>query len=335
MSETRLPADMRAVAITAPGGPEVLVPTRLALPQVGPGQVLIAVQAAGVNRPDCLQRQGLYPVPRDASPLPGLEVAGTVAACGPGVTRWQVDDAVVALVHGGGYAEYCVADAGHCLPWPQGLSAVAAAGLPETCFTVHHNLLERGRLARGDTLLVHGGSSGIGTTAIQVARACGARILTTAGSAEKCTYARIQGADHALNYREGDWEAAVREIVGPAGVDVVLDMVAGPYVMKNIRLLGNDGRYLMIAFLQGATAEVNFGHVLPKRLTISGSTLRPQPSENKRRIAAAVEADIWPLVAAGTVNSQVHAVFPLVEAAAAHTLMEQSAHMGKIILQVA
>lgn len=335
MSETRLPADMRAVAITAPGGPEVLVPTRVALPVAGPGQVLIAVQAAGVNRPDCLQRQGLYPVPRDASPLPGLEVAGTIAACGAGVTRWQPGDAVVALVHGGGYAEYCVADAGHCLPWPKALSAVAAAGLPETCFTVHHNLLERGHLARGETLLVHGGSSGIGTTAIQVARARGARILTTAGSAEKCAYARAQGADHALNYREGDWEAAAREIVGPAGVDVVLDMVAGPYVMKNIRLLGNDGRYVMIAFLQGATAEVNFGHVLPKRLTICGSTLRPQSVENKRRIAAAVEADIWPLVAAGTVNSQVHAVFPLAEAAAAHALMEQSAHMGKIILQVA
>lgn len=335
MSESKLPAEMRAVAVSVPGGPEVLVPVRLPVPRPAAEQVLIAVEAAGVNRPDCLQRQGLYPVPKDASPLPGLEIAGHVVACGAAVTRWQVGSRVVALVHGGGYAEYCLADGGHCLPWPAALPAVEAAGLPETCFTVHHNLLERGRLASGETLLVHGGSSGIGTTAIQVARARGARILTTAGSAEKCAYAERQGADHALNYREGDWEAMARELVGPGGVDVVLDMVAGPYVMKNIRLLGNDGRYVMIAFLQGATAEVNFGHVLPKRLTITGSTLRPQSVASKRRIAAAVEADVWPLVASGQVNSQVHAVFPLEQAALAHALMERSAHMGKIILQVA
>ncbi len=335
MSEFKLPAEMRAVAVSAPGGPEVLLPVNLPVPQPTGDQVLIAVAAAGVNRPDCLQRQGLYPVPKDASPLPGLEVAGQVVARGETVTRWHVGDQVVALVHGGGYAEYCLADAGHCLPWPKGLPAVEAAGLPETCFTVHHNLLERGRLASGETLLVHGGSSGIGTTAIQVARARGARVLTTAGSDEKCTYAVQQGADKAFNYRESDWEAGVREFVGAAGLDVVLDMVAGPYVMKNIRLLGNDGRYVMVAFLQGATAEVNFGHVLPKRLTIMGSTLRPQSVASKRRIAAAVEAEIWPLVATGQVNSQVHAVFPLADAAAAHTLMERSAHMGKIILQVA
>lgn len=330
-----LPSAMNAVAIREPGGPEVLVPVRVSVPQPAAGQVLIAVAAAGVNRPDCLQRAGHYPVPPDASPLPGLEVAGTVVACGGEVTRWQPGARVVALTHGGGYAEYCVADAGHCLPWPAGTSAREAATLPETCFTVQHNLLERGRLAAGETVLVHGGSSGIGSTAIQVARAWGATVVATAGSPAKCEFARRQGAHHALDYRAGDWEVALREALAGRGVDVVLDMVAGPYVMKNMRALAHDGRYVMIAFLAGAVAEVNFGQVLGKRLTITGSTLRPQSVARKRAIAAAVERDLWPLVASGKLASHIHQAFPLAEAAAAHALMETSAHLGKLVLDVA
>ncbi len=330
-----LPDTMRAIEVSEPGGPEVLQPVSVPLPQPGEGEVLIAVHAAGVNRPDCLQRAGLYPLPPDASPLPGLEVAGEVVALGAGVTRWKPGDRVVALTHGGGYAEYCAAHAEHCLVWPRGLSAVEAATLPETCFTVHHNLIERGRLRSGETVLVHGGSSGIGTTAIQVASALGAQVITTAGSAAKCDYCLQTGADHAINYRETDFEEAVRELVGRAGVDVVLDMVAGPYVMKNIRLLGNDGRYVMIAFLKGATAEVNFGHVLPKRLTLTGSTLRPQPVARKSAIAAAVAEEIWPLVLSGKVRSHIHATWPLEQAAEAHRVMEASTHMGKLALTVA
>ncbi len=330
-----LPEQMRAVEITEPGGPDVLKPTRCPVPQPDPDEVLVKVHAAGVNRPDCLQRAGLYPLPPDASPLPGLEIAGEVVACGANVTRWRPGERVVALTHGGGYAEYCVTHAEHCLVWPQGLSAAEAAGLPETCFTVHHNMLDRGRLRRGETILIHGGSSGIGSTAVQIASAIGARVITTAGSAEKCAYCLELGASHAINYRDGDLEQGVRDIDGPEGVDVVLDMVAGPYVMKNIRLLGNDGRYVMIAFLKGPTAEVNFAHVLPKRLTLTGSTLRPQPVARKSAIAQAVADDIWPLVIGGQVRSHVHATYPLEQAAEAHRVMESSAHMGKLILTVA
>lgn len=330
-----LPETMQAVAVTAPGGPEVLVPTTLPLPEPAPDQVLVRVHAAGVNRPDCLQRAGHYPVPPDASPLPGLEIAGEVVACGAAVTRWQAGDRVVALTHGGGYAEYCVAHDGHCLPWPKGLSAVEAAGLPETCFTVFHNLVQRGALQSGETVLIHGGSSGIGSTAIQVARASGATVIVTAGSAEKCAYCVALGAHHALDYRQQDWEAAVRDLTAKRGVDIVLDMVAGPYVMKNIRVMAADARYVMIAFLQGATAEVNFGHVLRNRLTLTGSTLRPQSVTSKGAIAAGVERSIWPLIAAGQLRTHVHATYPLRDAAAAHTLMESSAHMGKIMLEVA
>ncbi len=329
-----IPSQMRAVEVTAPGGPEVLAEVSLAPPTPADEQVLIRVLAAGVNRPDCLQRAGHYPVPPDASPLPGLEVAGEVVAAGQGVTRWRAGDRVVALTHGGGYAEYCVADAGHCLPWPEGLSAVEAASLPETCFTVHYNLVERGRLAAGERVLVHGGSSGIGTTAIQVARALGAEVATTAGSAAKCDYCRALGANHALNYKDGDWEEALRGIY-PGGVDVVLDMVGGPYVMKNVRSLAADGRYCMIAFLMGPKAEVNFGHVLTRRLTLTGSTLRPQSVAAKRAIAAAVERDLWPLLASGRLRTHIHATFSLAEAARAHELMESSAHLGKIVLEVA
>ncbi|MGE0485883.1 MAG: NAD(P)H-quinone oxidoreductase [Gammaproteobacteria bacterium] len=329
-----LPATMQAVEITAPGGPEVLAPCTLPCPAPAAGEVLIRVHAAGVNRPDCLQRAGHYPVPPGASPLPGLEVAGEVVALGAGAERWQVGDRVVALTHGGGYAEYCVAAASHCLPWPAGLSAVEAAGLPETCFTVYHNLVERGRLAAGETALVHGGSSGIGSTAIQVARGLGAEILVTAGSAEKCAYCVELGATHAIDYREGDWEEQVREITAGRGIDVVLDMVGGPYIPKNIRVLANDGRYVFIAFLKGPTAEVNFAPVLLKRLTVTGSTLRPQSVAAKAAIARGVESTLWPMIAAGRLGSRVHATFPLAAAAEAHTLMESSAHMGKLVLTV-
>ena len=335
MTDTHaLPFDMQAVSVAQAGGPEVLTPVRMALPAIRPNEVLIEVHAAGVNRPDCLQRAGHYPVPPDASPLPGLEVAGVVVRCGAEVTRWQPGERVVALTHGGGYAEYCAAHAGHCLPWPAGFDAAQAAALPETLFTVHHNLIERARLARGETVLIHGGSSGIGSTAIQVAKAWGATVITTAGNAEKVAYCERMGADHAINYREGDWEAQVKDLTKPRGVDVVLDMVAGPYVMKNLRLLGNDGRYAMIAFLLGATTEVNFAYLLPKRLTISGSTLRPQPVERKAAIARAVEQDFWPLLANGQLSSHIHAHFPLSSAADAHRMMEASEHMGKLVLDV-
>ncbi len=329
-----LPSDMQAVSVAQPGGPEVLTPVRTAIPALRAHEVLIEVHAAGVNRPDCLQRAGHYPVPPDASPLPGLEVAGVVVRCGADVTRWKCGDRVVALTHGGGYAEYCAAHAEHCLPWPASLDAAHAATLPETLFTVHHNLIERARLAHGETVLIHGGSSGIGTTAIQVAKAWGATVITTAGSDNKVDYCRNLGADHAFNYRTADWEAQVKDLCKPRGVDVVLDMVAGPYVMKNLRVLGNDGRYAMVAFLLGSTTEVNFAHLLPKRLTITGSTLRPQPNERKAAIARCVEADFWPLVASGKLLSHIHARFPLNAAVDAHRLMESSDHMGKLVLEV-
>jgi NADPH2:quinone reductase len=328
-----IPEMMNAVEITAPGGPEVLRPARVAVPQPGAAEVLVKVAAAGVNRPDCLQRAGLYPLPPDASPLPGLEIAGEVVAVGPDARRWQVGDRVVALTHGGGYAEYCRAQADHCLPWPAALSAVEAASLPETCFTVQSNLFTRARLASGETCLIHGGSSGIGATAIQLAKAAGARVITTVGNAEKQAFCTALGADLAIDYKAGDWLEAVLAATGRRGVDVVLDMVAGPYVDKNLRALAPDGRYSMIAFLLGAKAEVNFGHVLGKRLTITGSTLRPQSVAQKAAIAREVEAQVWPLVAAGRFRTSIFRTFPLAEAAAAHVLMESSAHMGKIVLE--
>ncbi|HMM75812.1 MAG TPA: NAD(P)H-quinone oxidoreductase [Gammaproteobacteria bacterium] len=327
-----LPTTMPAVEITAPGGPEVLRPVELPLPVLAEGEVLVEVAAAGVNRPDCLQRAGLYPVPPEASPLPGLEIAGKVVALGPGATRWQLGDRVVALVHGGGYAGYCRAHAAHCLPWPAGLSAVEAASLPETCFTVQYNLFMRVGLKAGENCLVHGGSSGIGATAIQLAKAAGARVLTTAGSAEKLRFCSELGADVVIDYKTTDWLEAVLAATQKRGVDVVLDMVAGPYVEKNLRALAPDGRYSMIAFLLGAKAEVNFGHVLGKRLTITGSTLRPQSVAAKAAIAREVEDKVWPLVAAGRYRSPIYRTFPLAEAAAAHALMESSRHMGKIVL---
>lgn len=330
-----LPTSMQAVAITAPGGPEVLVLSECPVPVPGPGEVLVAVHAAGVNRPDCLQRAGLYPVPPDASPLPGLEIAGEIVALGAGCSRYRLGDKVVALTHGGGYAPYCRAHESHCLPWPANLSATEAAALPETAFTVQYNLFTRAALASGETVLIHGGSSGIGSTAIQLAAARGATVVTTVGSPEKREFCLKLGAHHAIDYRAGDWLEEVQKITAKRGVDVVLDMVAGPYVEKNLRALAPDGRYSMIAFLLGAKAEVNFGHVLGKRLTITGSTLRPQSVAQKAAIARSVEAEVWPLVAAGKLTVPIYQVFPLAEAAAAHVLMESSRHMGKIVLSIA
>jgi NADPH2:quinone reductase len=296
--------------------------------------VLVRVAAAGVNRPDCAQRAGTYPVPADASPLPGLEVAGEVVALGEGVPRWQTGAHVVALTHGGGYAGYVAVDARHCLPWPQGLTAVEAAALPEVAFTVEFNLMMRAGLAHGETVLIHGGASGIGSHAIQRARAAGARVLATGGSDAKLAHIRAMGADHAISYR-GDWVAEVQAIVGRDGVDVVLDMVAGDYVARNLSLLARDGRYALIALLGGARAEVNMGTILRKAITLVGSTLRPQPPGVKARIAAEVEAQVWPHIAAGGIRPHVFATFPLARAGEAHALMESGAHMGKIVLEVA
>lgn len=330
-----LPARMSAIVIRQPGGPDVLELQQVTTPVPAAGQVLIRVHAVGVNRPDCLQRAGHYAVPADASPLPGLEVAGEVVQVAEGVSRWRPGDRVVALTHGGGYAEYCAAEAGHCLPWPSGMPAEEAAGLPETTFTVQYNLFTRAGLAQGETCLIHGGSSGIGSTAIQLAKAAGARVLVTVGSAEKQAYCRALGADEAIDYRNGDWAEAVRACLSGGGIDVVLDMVAGPYVQKNLDLMAPDGRIALIAFLKGPRAEVNFANLLTRRLMITGSTLRPQSAARKAAIAATVESSVWPLIAAGRYRTPVHAVLPLAEAAAAHALMESSAHMGKIVLRVA
>lgn len=330
-----IPASMKAVEITEPGDPSVLKLCTTKVPSIGPAEVLIRVIAAGVNRPDCMQRKGMYRVPPDASVFPGLEIAGEVVACGERVERWRVGDKVVALTHGGGYAEYCCVNGGHCLPWLENMSSVEAAGLPETCFTVQYNLLTRVALTGDDTVLIHGGSSGIGSTAIQVAKALGANTLVTAGSDEKCAYCVALGADHAINYRTQDWLEAAMEITDRRGVDVVLDMVAGPYIDKNLQLLALDGRYAMIAFLLGSKAEVNYMHVLSKRLTLTGSMLRPQTPAQKSAIASDCEATMWPMIPGGQLKSMVHASFPLGNASSAHELMESSQHMGKIVLQVA
>jgi NADPH2:quinone reductase len=327
-----IPSSMNAVEITTPGAPDVLKLCTTEVPVAGPYEVLIRVHAAGVNRPDCMQRRGLYKVPADASIYPGLEVAGEIVSCGAEVSRWRPGDRVVALTHGGGYAEFCKSNEGHCLPWPESLSSIEAAALPETCFTVQHNLLTRASLSANDTVLIHGGSSGIGTTAIQVAKAIGAQVITTAGSDKKCQYCIELGADHAINYRTRDWFEQAEKITAGHGVDVVLDMVAGPYVEKNLNLLALDGRYAMIAFLLGPQAEVNFMPVLSKRLTLTGSMLRPQTAAQKSAIAADCKSTMWPLIDSGQLRSVVHASFPLADAASAHELMESSEHLGKIVL---
>ena len=329
-----LPKQMMGITITKPGGPDVLMPETFDLPIPSDFEVLIKVHAAGVNRPDCLQRAGLYIVPEGASPLPGLEVSGEVVVVGKNVTNWCVGDKVVALTHGGGYAEYCLADQGHCLPWPTSLTAEEAATLPETTFTVYHNLIDRGELKAGESVLIHGGSSGVGSTAIQIAKAMNARVIVTAGSDEKCDYCLELGADFAVNYNTEDFVDEIRKIQKPLGVDVVLDMVAGSYVKKNIQLLSPDGRYIMIAFLGGITSEVNFGHLLTKRLSLKGSTLRPQSVEQKTAIASAVLECMWPLIETGELTSNIYRNFSLLDASKAHHLMESSQHLGKIVLKV-
>ena len=335
MSGASLPETMAAVEIAAPGGPEALAPTRRPMPRPGHGEILIEVAAAGVNRPDVMQRQGLYPPPPDASDLPGLEVAGRVAARGPGVAWPDEGEDVCALTPGGGYAEYCVTPAAHALPIPARLDAVEAATLPEVMFTVWHNLFERARLAAGESVLVHGGSSGIGVAAIQLARAFGARVFATAGDAEKCRACERFGAERAIDRGKEDFVAVLREATAGRGVDVVLDMVAGDHAPRNIDVLAEDGRLAVIAVMGGRRAEIDFAKVLTRRLTIAGSTLRPRSPEVKAGLAAALRARVWPLLESGRVKPAVFRAFPLEEAAAAHALMESRAHIGKIALTVA
>ena len=325
---------MIAIEISRPGDPDVLVPVDRPMPVPGTGEVLIQVAAAGVNRPDVMQRRGRYPPPPGASDIPGLEVAGTIQALGDGVTGWRGGDAVCALLAGGGYAEYCVAPAGQCLPVPRGLDMVTAAAIPETFFTVWTNVFERGRLQHGETLLVHGGSSGIGTTAIQLAHARGARVFATAGSREKCAACERLGAERAINYRTDDFVAAIGTLTGGRGVDVVLDMVGGEYFARNIECLAVEGRLVEIATLQGSKAELNILLMMQRRLTITGSTLRIRSVDQKAAIAAALQAEVWPLLESGTVKPLVHARFPLRDAAAAHRVMESGAHIGKLVLVV-
>jgi NADPH:quinone reductase len=323
---------MLAIEIREPGGPEVLVPAERPRPEPGSGDVLIKVTAAGVNRPDVLQRRGRYPPPAGASDIPGLEVAGHIDAVGHGVRGWSIGDPVCALVAGGGYAEYCLAPAPQCLPPPRGIDLVAAAAIPETFFTVWTNVFERGRLKAGESILVHGGSSGIGTTAIQLARAFGARVFATAGSPEKCAACEGLGAERCINYRETDFAAAVRELTGGTGVNVVLDIVGGEYVPKNLDVLAVEGRLVQIGVLGGAKTEINVSVIMQKRLIVTGSTLRARAIADKAAIASAVHEHVWPLLEARTVAPIVHATFPLREAAAAHRLMESSTHIGKIVL---
>ena len=325
---------MKAVEITAFGPAEVLKIVERPDPVPAAGEILIDVAAAGVNRPDVIQRLGKYPPPPGASDIPGLEVAGTVAALGANVSGWAIGDPICALVAGGGYAERAAVPHQQCLPIPKGLSAIQAAGLPETFFTVWTNVFQRGKLTAGETILIHGGSSGIGTTAIQLAKAFGARVLTTAGSEEKCEATRQLGAEHAFNYRTQDWVAEAKRVTGGDGVNLILDIVGGDYIARNLDLLSVEGRLLQIAFLKTAKAEVDFSLVMRKRLTVTGSTLRPRSPEEKGAIARELLAQVWPLLERGTVAPVIHKVFPLAEAAAAHRLMEESSHIGKLILAV-
>ena len=323
---------MRVIQIEKPGGPEVLRPAERPRPEPKAHEILVKVAAAGVNRPDVLQRMGLYAVPPDASDLPGLEIAGEIAACGAAVTRWKVGDKVCALTHGGGYAEYCVAPEVQALPVPQGLSLAEAASLPETFFTVWSNVYDRGRLAPGETLLVQGGTSGIGVTAIQMVAAMGNRVFATAGTDEKCAACVKLGAQAAFNYKTQDFVAGVKAATGGKGVDVILDMAAGDFVPKELKALADDGRLVFIAFLRGAKTELDVNEVMRRRLTITGSTLRPRTVEFKGAIAASLRSRIWPLIDAGKIKPVIYKTFPLEQAAEAHRLMESSTHIGKIVL---
>jgi NADPH2:quinone reductase len=327
-----LPATMTCVEIKTPGGPEVLVPATRPVPQPKAGELLIRVAAAGVNRPDLAQRAGHYPPPPGASDLPGLEAAGTVAAIGSGVSGWKESDPVCALTPGGSYAEYCTVPAPQCLPPPKGFDMLRAAALPENYFTVWHNLFERGQLKGGESALIHGGASGIGTTAIQLAKAFGATVFTTVRTAEKAAAVSKLGADHAVLYKDNDWAAEVKKLAG--SVDVVLDMVAGDYLPKNLQLLKQDGRCVVIALLGGASANINAGLMMVNRLTLTGSTLRPQSIENKGRMAGGLKEKVWPLLETGKVKPIIYKTFPLREAAAAHAELERADHVGKVMLTV-
>jgi NADPH2:quinone reductase len=327
-----LPSTMTGIIIDGKGGPEVLTQAILPVPTPGPGQVLVAVAAAGVNRPDIQQRIGAYPPPPGHSPLPGLEVAGEVVAVGPGPGRWKPGDRVCALVNGGGYAEYSIAEETQALPIPAGLDLIQAGGLPETAFTVWNNVFERGALKPGEWFLVHGGTSGIGTLAIQLAKAFGAHVMATAGSADKVDVCRKLGADVAVDYRRDDFVKAATEATGGRGLDVILDMVGGDYAERNIVAAAEDGRIVQIATLNGAEAKINLARLMVKRVTLTGSTLRPRTREVKAGFARSLEARIWPLIAAGKVKVVMDQTFPLAAAADAHRRMETSQHVGKIVL---
>ena len=327
-----LPSQMTAIGIKAPGGPEMLVPEKRPVPTPGDGEILVKVAAAGVNRPDVMQRKGLYPPPKGAPDIPGLEIAGEVVATGNNVTRWKIGDKVMALVVGGGYAQYCLAHESHALPVPANLPMEQASAFPETFFTVWHNVFERGALKSGEAFLVHGGSSGIGTTAIQLAKAFGARVFTTAGSEEKCEACRKLGADVAINYKSEDFVAIVKDKTAGAGVNVILDMVGGDYIERNYEAAAVEGRIVQIAFQGNPKANVDFRRIMLKRLHHTGSTLRTRSVPDKGAIARAIEEKVLPLIASGKVKPVMDSTFPLTEAAAAHARMESSAHIGKIVL---
>jgi NADPH2:quinone reductase len=327
-----LPLDMTVVEIAAPGGPEQLKIAKRPMPNPGEEEVLVKVAAAGVNRPDVMQRQGRYPAPAGASDLPGLEIAGEIVALGAKVTGLSIGDKVAALLPGGGYAGYAVAAAPLCLPVPGGISMIEAAAIPETFFTVWTNLFDRGRCKAGDTVLIHGGTSGIGTTAIQLAAAWGARVFATAGSEDKARACERLGAVRGINYRTEDFVEVMRAESGGKGVDVTLDIVAGSYVARNLEIAALEGRVVVVSLLGGTRAEINLGLILTKRLTLTGSTLRSRTVAQKAEVAEAVRKNVWPLLAAGRVRPVIHATFPLAEAGEAHRLMETSNHIGKIVL---
>jgi putative PIG3 family NAD(P)H quinone oxidoreductase len=329
-----IPDTMTAIDPASPGGPEVLQPVQRPVPTPGPDEVLVRVAAAGVNRPDVLQRLGLYPMPPGTPTIPGLEIAGTVVAVGEAVSRWRVGEAVCALVAGGGYAEYCTAPAGQCLPVPAGMAMADAAGLPETWFTVWSNVVDRGRAKAGETMLVHGGTSGIGVTAIQLAQVLGLRIIVTAGSSEKCAAALALGADAAIDYKAQDFVADVQRLTNGHGIDLVLDMVGGDYVARNLKCLAEDGRHVSIAFQRGMTGEIDLATVMRKRLLLTGSMLRPRPISFKTAIAETLEGAVWPEFESGRLKPVTDRVFPLAEAADAHRRMEAGLHVGKIVLAV-
>ena len=329
-----LPPTMTCIEISTPGGPEVLKPATRPVPGPQEGEVLIKVAAAGVNRPDLAQRAGTYPPPPGASDLPGLECASTIAALGAGVTGWKVGDAVCALTPGGAYAEYCRVPAPQCLPVPTGFDMVQAAALPETYFTVWHNLFERGRLSAGESVLIHGGASGIGTTAILLAKALGATVLTTVRNAEKAAAVTKLGADYAILYKDNDWVAEAKRLTNGVGVDVVLDMVAGDYIAKDLQLLKQEGRLVIIAVQGGTSATINAAVVMMNRLSITGSTMRPQSIANKGRMAAGLRQKVWPLLDKGVIKPVIFKTFPMANAAAAHAELERADHVGKIMLTV-